>query len=247
MTFPRPLIPILAAILVAAAASPAPCRDERPVRLHLSDGTQIVCALAGESDAGYAVRTTWGLEIVVPRTNVIAVEDIRSSAATRPTSVVRFELDDTGGAEKTEPRLLRNRGSEPRSEFRFLVAGRPDAVHRADGASVPFETESRPHATVVTVRLKEPVPPGGEAAVAVRTRDPGACARVSAAEAVFRYRRGAPADETAVIQVTLPPGWKSLGTTPAALEVPKGTLLFRRELAQGQSFDVEVRMATSSR
>jgi hypothetical protein len=120
-------------------------------------------------------------------------------------------------------------------------------VHAAGGEAIPFETEARPHATVVTVRLREPLAPGSAAAVAVRTRDPGACARISAAEAVFRYRRGAPADEAAVVQVTLPDGWKAIGTTPAALEVPEGTLLFRRDLAQGESFDVEVRIATSGR
>lgn len=234
-----------AAALAQDAPSAPGDKAGRAVRIHLSDGTLIVGTLEDESGPALRVRTRFAGEIAVPRASVLAIEDENAPRAARPVSVVRFVIDSKGGARKTEPRLLRVRGREARSEFRFLVTGRIEGVARADGTELPFRTEARPNATLVSVELPSPLGPGESEWIAVRTYDAGSCSRVSAAEALFRYRRGAPVDEVAVVQVVLPEGGRCLSSKPESTEIPAGTLLFKKDLAQGETFDVEVTFSTT--
>jgi len=241
--------PGLGAPAARAQDEPGRVPPARTVRIHLADGARIVGTVI-EDDASASVlrvRTAWADDVAIPRASVLAIEDASEPAAERPTSVVRFEIDASGGAAKTEPRLLRAREGAARAEFRFLVTGRVDAVTRADGTPLPHKTEPRPNATLVTVKLPKPIESGGSEWIGVVSYDAGAVSRGSAAEAVFRYRRGAPVDEAAVIQVVLPPGAKLLGAAPPATEVPQGTLVFRKDLAQGETLDVEARFTTAGR
>src|SRR5262249_9120732 len=93
----------LAILAIALGASALPAQEkaakaERRVRLDLADGTQIVGILVGETDDSLRVRTGWGGEIAVPKKSVVLTEDVGAATPTRPTSVVRFELDPSGAA-----------------------------------------------------------------------------------------------------------------------------------------------------